>query len=456
MTSSVLQRLKQDSAIVLILVLFSTLGLVYAVTVPLFETPDEPAHFRYVKWITDHGSLPPLVVSDDHWEQGEFHQPPLYYLLGVLLTLPIDTGPIEDLYERNPYAALGVPSSYGNKNAVLHLEEQGSPPSNVALAVRLLRCLGIIFGMGTVYLTYRIAGKVVPGQRGVAVGAAALVAFNPQFIFASAGVNNDGLVTLLSTLVVYLCVQVVRGKGKPVATAAVLGLAVGLAALSKIGGLALWPLVPLAYGLRARGLVARDGWRQVVRPVGIATAVALLAAWGWYGRNAWLYRDPLGMQSYQLTFQVYAEPLSLGRSLQVLVGSFPSFWGVFGWMNVLAPEWFYVSFRLLTLAAVIGLGLWVVRQRHRWQAILLDRGPAMLPLVIWTLILLGLTFQWSRTITRTQGRLVFPAISALSLFLAMGLAALVPRRWRSWLLGALFVALFAVAVWVPFRVIAPA
>ena len=45
---------------------FGALGLFYSITTPLFETPDEPFHYRYVQWIVQHRALPPLVVS-----QGE-------------------------------------------------------------------------------------------------------------------------------------------------------------------------------------------------------------------------------------------------------------------------------------------------------------------------------------------------------------------------------------------------
>jgi 4-amino-4-deoxy-L-arabinose transferase-like glycosyltransferase len=454
MTISELAR-RGRSAIVLILLLFSTLGAFYAGTIPLFETPDEPAHYDYIKWISDTRSLPPLLVSSDPWEQGEFHQPPLYYLLGALLTLPIETGATEPVYERNPYAALGVPSSHGNKNAVLHLGEDRFPPSGVGLAVRILRCFGILCGLGTVYLSYRIAREVVPEQEAIALGAAALAALNPQFIFASAGVNNDVLVTLLSTATLYLCVRAAKSQARLGGAPAIVGLAVGLTSLCKISGIALLPLVPLAYWLRARRIESRRLWRHVVRPTAIAILVGLMTAGWWYGRNALQYGDLLGMRSYHAIFSVHGEPLSLGSSWKVLVGSFPSYWGVFGWMNILAADWFYAFFRLLTGVAVCGLGLSVIRYHASIPSILRQRGHAALPLLLWALIMLGLMFQWSRSITRTQGRLTFPALSSLSLFLAIGLAAWSPPNRRGQLFGALIVVLVVIALLVPLRFIAP-
>ena len=39
--------------------------------------------------------------------------------------------------------------------------------------------------------------------RRLALPAAALVAFNPQFLFNSASVNNDNLITLLASLIIW-------------------------------------------------------------------------------------------------------------------------------------------------------------------------------------------------------------------------------------------------------------
>ena len=48
---------------------------------PIFEGPDEIEHFRYILTLTHTGQLPP----PDGKRGGEYHQPPLYYLLNVPL-----------------------------------------------------------------------------------------------------------------------------------------------------------------------------------------------------------------------------------------------------------------------------------------------------------------------------------------------------------------------------------
>ena len=65
---------------------FVALGLLYSVKTPVFETLGEPWHYRYVRRLADGQGLPPILVSKERWEQGESHQPPLYYAVGALLT----------------------------------------------------------------------------------------------------------------------------------------------------------------------------------------------------------------------------------------------------------------------------------------------------------------------------------------------------------------------------------
>src|SRR4030042_9887 len=131
--------------------------------------------------------------------------------MGSVLTGWEDTGSPEDLYERNPYAALGAPHSSGNKNAVLHLEEDGY--RGVSLAVHIVRWFSILCSSVTVFLTYRIVLEIIPSRPLFAVGAASLVPFDPQFLFISAGANNDSLVTLLATSVLYAGLRGCNGKG---------------------------------------------------------------------------------------------------------------------------------------------------------------------------------------------------------------------------------------------------
>ena len=276
---------------------FVVVGSRYVLGTPTFETPDEPWHYQYVRNLAEGRGLPPLAVSTDEWEQGEAHQPPLYYALGALLTLGAENEPAKDWYIRNPYAALGQPRAVGNKNAVLHLGEL-SPPMDVVRDVRRLRWFSLVCSLFTVILTYGISLQIAPRRRALALGSAALVAFNPQLLFISASASNDALITALSTLVVWQSCRIANGQLGDSRDALWLGLGVGLASLTKLSGLALVPVACLALVARAHRRGFKDLESTLWRPLAITLGtVAIIAGW-WYVRNTHRVPGSLGHEGH--------------------------------------------------------------------------------------------------------------------------------------------------------------
>jgi len=443
---------------------FVALGLLYSVKTPVFETLGEPWHYRYVRRLADGQGLPPILVSKERWEQGESHQPPFYYALGALLTSGIWAGPESD-YERNPFAVL-PPSAdlnrarvVGNKNAVLHLGSEEYPFRGTALAVRVLRWFSVLCSALTLLLIYHIILQIVPKQRVFALGAMALAAFNPQFIFTSARASNDALAILLGTLALYTSLRVCYGKTHPYRTPILMGLVVGLAALTHVSGLTTAILAPCAYACitAATSRFSRLRlWPDLIRPVLIVGGVALAVSAWWYVRNAVLYQDPLGMRAIQVVMDSRQQPLSLQEALAIIVNSMSSYWGVFGWMNVLADEVFYTLVRIIWVLGALGLVIFLVRIYWRRKTLRGHRWFGVGLLSVWSLLMLLVTLHWMFFTDNPRISIIFMAISSFSFFLFVGLTAWVPENYIG-VLGALFaVALGVVSGIVPFRYIAPA
>ena len=85
------QSARHVAHITALLVVFALLGLIYTVTVPVFEAPDEPWHFNYVRYVAQGHGLPSMLNNDSGAYQ-EVGQPPLYYLIAGLVTAPISHG----------------------------------------------------------------------------------------------------------------------------------------------------------------------------------------------------------------------------------------------------------------------------------------------------------------------------------------------------------------------------
>ena len=438
-------------ALAILVTAYLVLAVMYSAVVPLFEAPDEVWHYEYIRWLAaGKGLAAPEDIGAAPFAQ-EGSQPPLYYLLGAAATGWIPADHAAAVIRFNTHAAVGNADAVGNKNMLLHGRADGWPWQGVTLAVHCARVLSVLLGAVTVTLTYLIARVTLPGWLAAAWLAAALVAFSPQFLFISASVNNDNLVTTLATLGLFLCVRLIAAVSSPRAWVwSSLGGVVGLAALSKLSGLLLvasvvFTIVLVAWRARAWRVVWTGGLL-----VGF-TAVAV-AGW-WYGRNWLFFGDPLLLSVMFAGVPPQAQPASLAELLALAPGVWRSMWAVFGWFNVLAPAWFYWLYTLLALLALVGWGVgWIGRRRDLRAAV---RPAALLLLAGW-LTLVGLAVvRWAQ-ISYAQGRLFFPALAALTTLLAGGLLALTPARWRRGGAGVLAIVLACIAAMAPFTWILPA
>ena len=460
---------RRDSLAVPILAAFILLGITYSIVVPPFEASDELWHYPMVKYIADHWALPvqdPANVGP--WRQ-EGSQPPLYYALAAAATSWIDTADMEVVRHLNPQVDGGVVTPDGNINLVVHRpEREAFPWHGTILAVHLIRLLSVLMGAASVYLTYRIVRQILPQAPGLALGAAAVHAFTPMFIFISGSVNNDNLVVPLSSLALLMLIRLIqRPTAEPIPWARylLLGVVLGLAALTKTSSLALTVLTALVVTVRA---VRRRSWTEFLAG-GAATLVPLLAISGWwFARNLRLYGDLTGFSAFFEILGTRDVPADLAQLWRERYSFLAGYWGNFGGLNVPMPAWVYALLNAVT--AIAGLGLFVLlfralvapRLANRWPA--LDRLALELDVRPWPLLLvllwgLGVFIPWlgwARVTWSSQGRLVFPAISVWSLLLVLGLGAWLPRRWGRGVAAAFATSLLILSVVAPFAWIQPA
>jgi hypothetical protein len=436
--------------IAVIALLFVILGAVYSLATPIFEASDELWHYPVVKHIADGRGLPIQQPGVEALWQQEGSQPSAYYALAALITAWIDTDDLSEVRWLNPLANTGKPLAAGNKNLVIHAERDAFPWRGSALAVHLVRFLSVLLGACVVYLTYFLALEVSPQRSDLALAAAALVAFNPMFLFISGSVNNDNLIVPLATLILCLIVRTLRqgwlGNGR----AFLLGLLLGLAALTKLSGLALLPLTAAVLVVVA---ARRRAWGALFRWGALIAAPVLVVAGWWYLRNWQLYGDPTGLNAMLDIAGRRPEPFTFQRLKSEFQGFRLSYWGVFGGFNVIAPQPVYWVYDLLVVAGMAGWAAWLIRRRGQWRSPAAER---LLVLAVWILLVLVALIRWTAQTYASQGRLAFPAIGAIAVLVAFGLAGWLARRWQGRGLAAVSVLLFLLAAAIPFAVIRPA
>jgi len=437
---------RAHGAIGLILFIFVVLGITYSLATPLFEAPDEGDHYRYIKYLTENGSLP-VVEGAENPVGHEVWQPPLYYAFGALVTFKIDTSDMERLEWVNPHWGL-----FGSKNVQFHTSDESFPYRGTALAMRIVRLLSVLMGAVTVTITYLIALELFPDQRWIAAAAGAVNAFNPQFLFISGAINNDNLVTPLCSIGLLILLRLAKNglRAKGLVT---LGILLGLAVLAKVSALAFIPLV--VAGLGVYSLRKRPFTIFIARNLAVWGSSALISGW-WFLRNWSLYGDPLAWWAMlsSSTFLLRMEPLSGLKLLRYAGWLRRSFWAVFGWGILVHPA-IYRCLDIVLLLSFLGLAILVIRLWHRreldWKLLM---GLAIL--LLWSAAALLSLLRWMQILKATnQGRLLFPAISAISVLLCVGLSQLAPRSYRWVPSGILVGGLFILAAVSPFLYIMP-
>jgi len=414
-----------------VVVLHIGVALCYMRAFPVFNWPDEPAHFNYIRGLAEGKGfdvmtrdvwVPDLLeeLRHDHFSRisgaedpvitpirYEAHQPPFYYVV-----------------------AAGIYRS--------------------TRSVYMLKGLNLLFSCLALILTYMIGVRLFPDIPLIPIAAVLLLALQPMRAFMAVSISNDPAAECLFSLALLLILQ--RRK------AWVIGLMAGLALLTKIHMILilplylLWLLMDTAYG-NTTGVRVRNRkiWQQIL----MAGVVCVLVAMPWIWRNMHFYgiTDPLALKAGALGSHA-AEIDSFGRARPVLRLSgpfgiipfvrilFQSWWGVFGWM-----EWFMnktIVGVFLFLSVLVSYGLLravIVRVKKAcpfgWRV----RAMSWLTLG-WGVFLLALII-YSLGDFQAQGRYLLVASSAAGLLFGTGLFYAL-RRWTP--LGLLLTGIFLLSI----------
>ncbi|HID61481.1 MAG TPA: DUF2142 domain-containing protein [Anaerolineae bacterium] len=439
---------------ILILVAHLALGVLYSVAVPIWEAHDEWGHYAFVRYLATKRAFPPpgtkLVERYD-----ESVQPPLYYILGALATFWINTNDgLEPAI--NPYATTG--DGTGGVNFAVHRwEVESFPYRGTVLAIHVTRLVSVLLSTLVVWTTYLIGRSLFPAREEIALGAMAINAFWPQFLFMGSVVNNDIMVTAFASLVLFFLLRIViheTGFRDWLA----LGLCLAGAFASKRNALSLFPLILV--GLSIPAIRELKKISAPLRWIIVALSVLSAALAWWLFQNVILplpyfgaYAKTLSQARAFLKSSIIAEQLNWHSFLDTLQYAFLTFWAVFGWGNIGIEPWIYDLVACVCLLAGLGL-LFSLGRRARPQA---RRGLVILVADVFFVTALPMYISlYKGRMFLMPGRYILPAISAVSVLLGAGLAGPVPARVARTLMAVVAAIMFAFALLVPFRYILPA
>jgi hypothetical protein len=396
-------------------------ALAYAITNPVFESPDEPGHLAYINHIAAGGGMPDQYDPKQFLAEG--HQSPLYYFFfGEILRAT--SGPI--------YAALSESKTpapapkYDHRSKPFH-------SSRDRIAFYALRFFGCLFVALTVLQTGRAAKMIMPVGH-VYLIAPMIIALLPQFAFVGASISNDGIASLIGACATFAAAQCAMNPEERKHWIS-LGIWIGVAFLAKKNALAFVPAF-----LVLIGVLATQNSVPIKRLIlnGLFTFLgSFLMSLPILLRNISLYDDILGnrMEVETLSSLAYTQSLNSMHFRMVFPDSVPrSFVSHFGWMSVEVKQRFVWPVVRILLSA-FGVGLVGLIDRKR-TAIASFCVAAFLANVI------GLVY-YNMMFPQAQGRLLFPTLAPFAIVCAIGFFEVSRRiawKYKAYLLAPIFIA----------------
>lgn len=320
----------------LLLVLWGTLAVNNIFKVPLDIGMDAQQHYEYMEFVANTGRIP---LATQGWQM---FQSPLYYVISaVVLSIPLTQW------------------------------------FDTTHAMMLLRFIPLLCGVLQVELAYRAGRYVFPDRRDLQIWGTIIGGLLPMNLYISQVVGNEPLSGLLSAgaVVVGLHLLVSKGDVVPDRHFMFLGVALGLALLTKVTAALLVPMAILLviHVLRKRRQSIQYITLRILLVIGIIIVIS-----GWYYIRNWVELGRPFVGGWESTtwwqdpgYRTIADFLAFGRSLSSpIYAAVQGFWDSFYstlWLDgglsgigvyKYRPPWnydFLLSGTLLSLVPTAGL-----------------------------------------------------------------------------------------------------
>ena len=398
-------RINERRWLVLIFACYVFLAVGYSLLMPIWEAPDEPAHFHIAWRLARIGKAP---APNGNYEA---HQPRTYYYVASWVIRALDK--VDPRY--SDYHL--VPEFKYNLRKPVRRFYWTDENYRFLLGVYALRWINVLFGSLALWLNWNTFGRIAPDQQGLRLSALAFAALTPQYLHIMSSVSNDALGTLAGALLFYLAIRMMTASSHPWT----------------------WFSVPLA-------LILPLTTKLTVLPAGVAFLISMAwqKAFG-TGRKKWLLIAALtGLFVFVLFYLIFPEAFRFAineikwRLFSFRKNAFTSehlkfilpqiiwtYWGKVGWLAVGLPRGLVALLTLLGATGALISAYNLIKMKP-------DSSQFAVWIVTWlfALFTVAAVLRNGLTTNAAQGRLLFPAIGALSLLMINGWYQVLPERLR--------------------------
>jgi 4-amino-4-deoxy-L-arabinose transferase-like glycosyltransferase len=438
-------------------------GIVWALLVPPWQTPDEVAHYAYAQDLAENFKLPPpqptgaaaphqastdQAIADNAAgaSRGAFYpqSSPPEWDPAVWRAYQAEENahpPPSRSDGGGPNPAATNPPLYYLYADVGYFFDFGGTAFGRLYSMRLW---GVLMVALNALAGWLLAGEVLGRRRLAQLACGAVAGLLPMETFMGASVNPDSLMVTLWTFALWLGARVIIRRA-PVRDAAALCAVAAAAVLTMATSYALLPAVALALFAGWRGRPPEER-RAALRPLGLAGLALVVPVLAWIGLGRALGRSAINSiaagahpspfsisQFISYVWQFYL-PRVPGMTLFRWTGALPAYdvWlkegtATFGWLDVPLAAWIYNAAAIVL--GVVGLvALWFVAKLRGRVALWLIAFFALAVLAL----LAGLHYTEYRSIINgqghiLQGRYLLPVIGVLGLIFGFFVSRVPPR-----------------------------
>src|SRR5688500_2458501 len=336
----------------------------------------------------------------------------------------------------------------------------------------MLRWVNILFGALALLLNWKAFQLIAPGSPWLRIAALALMALTPQYLHIMSSVNNDTFGTVAGALLFYLTIQIVSISQRSDDSATLAPHCVRCSAGERPGGVSRsgQPATEVATTFLSLltvilAIILPLTTKLTVLPVSAAVLLIIAVKWvfGFKGKRwviisglvivicaALLYvffPETIRMAESEITWRLFGlrkKGVDLEYLITISNQILQTYRGKVGWLAVGLPAWIVNSLRAL---GIVGAGI------HIYKLIKLKTKVPQFTLWIAALLIALFTIltvaRHGLTTGASQGRLLFPAIGALSILMVSGWHDVLPERYKSKLPWFVIILMFLlnIALW---------
>ena len=344
-------------------------ALSWIILIPIWQYPDEQAHFVQVQDVAELGHVPfeknasreidlseqILGTQRDSFGNNKFTYHPEYkikYAEGY-------DGIFEDTIRNLPKTA---------RSELVKNEATQNPPlyyflgsivykffynSDLFIRVFAVRIMSALIFLATIFLSYKIGTIIFKDDKFLPIILASLVAFKPMLVFSSTGTLPDSSVNLLFTIIIFLSLKILK-EGLQKKTAIFLIAVIIIGVMTRQQFLLSVPIILMSLFLYT--VLTKKGRKTLFVFLFI---VILLMIFSSLFTSIPLLNNFRIQEFTSIKFGRFFEPELLRYLSQVLSQlykeTFAWYWGVYKWLSLTLPLEYYRFIKFILVISLVGV-----------------------------------------------------------------------------------------------------